>query len=239
MIDIHTHILPGIDDGSGDFNQSLLMAGEAYNAGFTDIITTSHYMTNVYETNSDARFNLISEFQSLLNKNKININIYNGAEIYFSEEFPDLIANGTIPTLAGSQYILFELPLSKNVTYIDSVIFKLKRMGYKPIIAHPERYQIVQDNFELANEWISYGALLQCNYGSMIDVYGKSARKVLLKLLKNHMVTFLGSDNHRAGAIYAAMPKIVDKLKKKIGEDYFYELSEANPRKIIENDIIE
>ena len=120
MIDIHTHILPGIDDGSRDFDQSLIMAGEAYNAGFTEIITTSHYMTNVYEADKTTRVKLLEKYQRLLDKNSIEIKLHNGAEIYFSEDFPELVKSGLIPTLADSQYVLFELPLRSKIIYIDS-----------------------------------------------------------------------------------------------------------------------
>lgn len=235
MIDIHTHILPGIDDGSKDFEQSLMMAGEAYNAGFTEIITTSHYMTNVYEADKSTRLKLIKKYQKLLEQNNIDLKLYNGAEIYFSDDFPELVKSGIIPTLANSQYVLFELPLRSKIIYIDSCIFKLKQMGYIPIIAHPERYAVVQNDINVAKEWVECGALLQSNYGSAIGFYGRYAKNVLFKLLKNDMITFLGSDNHRVGQIYANMPKIIKILKRKIGEEKLKELTEDNPKKIIEH----
>ena len=235
MIDIHTHILPGVDDGSRDFDQSLIMAGEAYNAGFTEIITTSHYMTNVYEADKPTRVKLIEKYQRLLDKNSIEIKLHNGAEIYFSEDFPELVKSGLIPTLADSQYVLFELPLRSKIIYIDSCIFKLKQMGYIPIIAHPERYAVVQNDIHLAEEWAECGALLQANFGSVVGFYGRSAKSTLFKLLKKDMITFFGSDNHRTDQIYANMPKIIKKLKRKIGEEKFNILTEENPKKIIEH----
>ena len=235
MIDIHTHILPGVDDGSRDFDQSLIMAGEAYNAGFTEIITTSHYMTNVYEADKPTRVKLIEKYQRLLDKNSIEIKLHNGAEIYFSEDFPELVKSGLIPTLADSQYVLFELPLRSKIIYIDSCIFKLKQMGYIPIIAHPERYAVVQNDIHLAEEWAECGALLQANFGSVVGFYGRSAKSTLFKLLKQDMISFFGSDNPRTDQIYANMPKIIKKLKRKIGEEKFYILTEENPKKIIEH----
>lgn len=235
MIDIHTHILPGIDDGSRDFDQSLIMAGEAYNAGFTEIITTSHYMTNVYEADKPTRVKLIKKYQKLLDDNNIDIKLHNGAEIYFSEDFPELVKSGFIPTLANSQYVLFELPLRSRILHIDSCIFRLKQMGYIPVIAHPERYAIVQNDIHLAEEWVGYGALLQSNYGSAIGFYGRTAKSTLYKLLKKNMISFFGSDNHRIDQIYASMPTIIKKLKRKIGEEKFYELTEKNPKMIIEH----
>ena len=236
MIDIHSHILPGIDDGSKNFEQSLIMAEEASNAGFSEIITTSHFMTNVYDADNNTRVNLIKNYQQLLELNDIKLKLHNGSEIYFSEDFPELVKEGYIPTLAGSQYVLFELPLQNKITYVDSCILKLKEMGYIPIIAHPERYAIVQNDIDIAKEWVKCGALLQSNYGSAIDFYGKNARKTFYKLLKNDMVSFLGTDNHRTNQIYASMPKITKVLTRKMGEGKFYELTEINPKKIIEHE---
>ena len=238
MIDIHTHILPGIDDGSKSFEQSLMMAKEAQEAGFTDIITTSHYMTNIYEANTNVRIDLIEKYRELLASNNINIKIYNGAEIYFSDDFPELINNGVIPTLADSNYVLFELPLQSKITYVDSTIFKLKHMGYIPIIAHPERYVVVQNDIKLAFDWVESGALLQLNYGSALGFYGRNAKKTFYKLLKNDLITFLGSDNHRTEQIYANIPKIIKILNRKIGMDKVKELTEINPKKIIEHQSI-
>ena len=236
MIDIHTHILPGIDDGSRDFEQSLLMAGEAYNVGFSKIITTSHYMTNVYEADRDTRIKLIKKFHELLEKNNIDIELYNGSEIYFSDDFPELIKSGVIPTLADSQYVLFELPLRSKILYIDSCIFKLKRMGYIPIIAHPERYSFVQNDMTIAKEWVKNGALLQGNYGSVLGFYGRNSKSTFFKLLKSDLISFLGSDNHRANQVYANMPKILKILNRKIGSEKLQKLIECNPKKIIEHE---
>lgn len=237
MIDIHTHILPGIDDGSANLNQSMDMAKIAYEVGFTDIITTSHYMENIYEADTKDRRYLINNLSDELNKEGINLKLYNGAEIYFTEEFPDMIARGLIPTLAGSKYVLFELPLTDKVVYLDSLLFKLKKMGLVPIIAHPERYQIVKENIDITEEWIDNGALLQCNYGSILGIYGKHAKKTLLTLLKKDRVTFLGTDAHSTH-LYANMDKILKLYKKKIGNKKLEELTEINPKKIINNEDI-
>ena len=108
-------------------------------------------------------------------------------------------------------------------------------MGYIPIIAHPERYSVVQNDIHLAEEWTECGALLQANFGSVVGFYGRSAKSTLFKLLKKDMISFFGSDNHRTDQIYANMPKIIKKLKRKIGEEKFYILTEENPKKIIEH----
>ena len=115
MIDMHTHLLPEIDDGSQSIKDTFDMIDEAYKAGFTDIITTSHYMEDEYEVNRVQRQMLIDAIQSKVDEKDISFNLYNGAEIYIMPNLVSFVDNGTIPTLAESRYVLFELPLNSNV----------------------------------------------------------------------------------------------------------------------------
>ena len=120
----------------------------------------------------------------------------------------------------------------------DDILFLLKNMGYEVIIAHPERYKFVQEDIEYAKKWVDRGCLLQANYGSIVELYGKEAKKTLKKLLKLDLISFLGTDTHKQGTIYKEIPHILKKLKKYISEEKLYELTEINPKKILENEVI-
>ena len=239
MIDIHSHILPSIDDGSKDIEETFKIINEACEAGFSDIFATSHYIEGEYEFNKTDREFIIEAIMQKVKEERIDINIHNGAEGYISNELPNLIKEGIVPTLANSKYILFELPLRAKVMYTDEVIIKLIKMNLVPIIAHPERYELIQDEPGIAIKWVEEGALLQSNYGSIIGRYGMTAKETLFKLLDSNAVHFLGTDNHRAGSIYTRMDDIKREFKKKIGRDKFKELSEINPRCILNNQNIE
>lgn len=154
-------------------------------------------------------------------------------EIYICEELEDLVKSGTVIGLAGSKYILIEFPMNAKVKYIDEILFLMQGMGYKVIVAHPERYNVVKENINYAKELIEKGCLLQCNFGSIVDIYGKQARKTIKKLLKLDLVTFLASDTHRPQTVYKMMPEIIKKLKKVISEEKIHELTTENPKKII------
>lgn len=239
MIDVHTHILPGIDDGSKDIEETFKILREACEAGFSDVFATSHYIEGEYEFNKTDREYIIEAIMEKVADEGLDITIHNGAEGYISNELPNLIREEVVPTLGESRYVLFELPLRAKVMYTNEVINKLIQMKLIPIIAHPERYELIQDEPSIAIEWVEQGALLQSNYASIIGRYGIKAKETLLKLLDANAVHFLGTDNHRSNSIYTRMEEIKKEFRRKIGRDKFYELSETNPRCILNNEEFE
>lgn len=235
MIDIHAHIIPNIDDGSKSVEETFNLINEAKEAGFTDIILTPHYITNYYETpGAEVKF-WTEALQKIANEKNLKINLHPGMEIYISEELNDLAKDGTVITLANSNYILIEFPMNTTMRNADEILFIMRNMGYKIIIAHPERYKCIQENIEYAMQLVEEGCMLQSNYGSIVDIYGKEAKKTLKKLLKMDLVSFFGTDTHKEGTIYQIMPQILKKLRKTISEEKLYEITTENPRKILEN----
>ena len=230
MIDLHSHILPNIDDGSKNIEESINLIKEAKEAGFTDIISTSHYLESYYEADEKQRKNLVNELLR-----NCNINIYVGSEIYISENIIDLIKNKKASTINNSRYVLFELPMNNNVLYLKEVIFRLIENDFIPIIAHPERYSFVQKNPNMLIELIQMGVLFQGNYASILGYYGKKPQKTIKILLRNNLIHFLGSDVHRQNTIYKMMPNILNKLEKLIGKEELYKLTTYNPKMVLEN----
>lgn len=239
MIDVHSHILPSVDDGAKDIAETFKILEEACDAGFSDIFATSHYIEGEYEFNKTDREFIIEALMQKIAEEGLDIKLHIGAEGYISNDLPKLIEAGEVPTMGNSKYVLFELPLRAKVMYTSEVINKLINMKLIPIIAHPERYEVVQDDPNLAIEWVEDGALLQSNFASIIGRYGTKAKETLYKLLDANAVHFLGTDNHRAGSIYTRMDDIKREFRKRIGKDKFYELTELNPRCILNNDEID
>lgn len=236
MIDVHSHMIPNVDDGSHSVEETFKMIEEAKQAGFTDIILTSHFLLNHYETNANELVFWKEKIQEIMNARNYGVNLHSGMEIYISNQIQDLIKEKRLLTLANSRYMLIELPLSSTVKYLDYVIYTLQSLSIQPIIAHPERYKYVQENPDLVEEYIDKGALIQCNYGSIEELYGKAAKKTLKILLKKNNVHFLGSDCHREESIYLVIPQAIRKIKKIIGEDEFYKISTINPKKILDDE---
>lgn len=239
MVDFHSHILPEIDDGSRSIEETIDMLEEAQKAGFSSIISTSHYIDGSYDCDKITREKLINEIQGILINKGINLKIYNGAEAYISRDLSLLVKDGKVPTMNNSKYLLFELPMNTKVLFLEDVIFSLLSNKIVPIIAHPERYSFVQDDPNSLIDLINKGVLFQMNYGSILGYYGKDVKKTALKLLKANMIHFLGSDAHRHHSIYTNILENKSDIIKIVGEEKFKELSEKNPTHVINNEDIE
>lgn len=234
MIDIHTHIIPQIDDGSKSIEESINMMKQAENAGFTDIISTSHYIEEGYNVEEDKRKQYMNKLNKLAKIENIDVKLYLGSEIYVTPNMMKMIKEHKASTLAGSKYVLFELPMNNNILYLDEIIFELKSENLIPVIAHPERYKIVQENPNIISEWIERGALIQSNFASIIGYYGKNAKNTMKKMIKANMIHFLGSDAHNSDK-YLQIPQCMIKLEKIIGKQKLDLLTNINPKHIIDN----
>lgn len=196
MKDLHSHILYGIDDGAKTLEDSINMLKEASNHGVTDIVLTSHYIKESrFAANQEKRKKIFNELKEKIQEQNIDINIYLGNEVYIDEGIPELLTE-EVSTINDTNYMLIEFPLNYEYSMLDEVIFELKSNGIIPIIAHPERYICYYDNLDFFKELIKEGCILQGNIASLEKKYGKHARKMLIKLLKNDMIKLLGSDSH-------------------------------------------
>ncbi|MBB1548608.1 MAG: hypothetical protein HG450_001180 [Clostridiales bacterium] len=167
MIDIHAHILPSIDDGARNASETFDMIREAEKNGITEIIATSHYVKDKYDLNKENRKIIIDLINQKLEEKQINVKIHVGAEILIYPEMVEDIIKGEVPTLGESRYVLFELPFVGKVIYLDNIIEELLKNGYRPILAHPERYEIVKENPGIIDKWIEKGVYLQGNISSI------------------------------------------------------------------------
>lgn len=233
MIDTHSHILPGIDDGAKTFSDSIDIIRELSEQGVTDIIATPHYVceTQYISPRSENR-KLLKEVKKRVLAAAINVNLYLGNEIYIDSKIPELLKQKVVTPLASSKYLLVEMPLDEEYpSYLD-YFEELIANGYKAVLAHPERYQIIQKNYDLIHVLHDAGVLFQCNAGSFVGKYGRSAKKIVKKLAKDKLIFMLGSDTHRSGG----RPYILlagKKLKRYFTDQELKQILETNPRKII------
>jgi len=236
-VDIHSHILYGIDDGSKSINESIEIIKQHKEMGFKDIVVTPHYIENSeYITNNKEKNNILETLKKELKKQNIDINLYLGNEVFVNNNLEQLLKNNEISSINNSKYLLIELPMHNKIKNITDIIYELRIKGIIPIIAHPERYEFVQKKPESVQELIEEGAILQSNYGSIVGVYGEHAKKTLKKLLKKDMISILATDIHFPNnKIYLNMNTIRKKITKIIGEEKSKELMITNPKKVIEN----
>ena len=239
MIDIHTHILPNIDDGSRSIEETFNLIKEAQNAGFDAIVLTSHYMEGYYETDQKEREVWIKAICQNLDAKNINIDLYSGNEIYMTENIIKLLEEGKASTINDTSYVLFEMPLNAEPLNLYDIIYRMQQNKIVPILAHPERYSFIQKEPELVYDLIQRGVLMQANYGSIIGQYGKNAQMIIRKFLESNMIHFLGTDVHRQNTIYPKIPQILTELKKIVGEQKLVELTTINPKLVLNNKKIE
>lgn len=236
MIDFHTHILPGIDDGSRNIEETLELLKEAEKNGFDKIVLTPHYLEDTYEVNEENRSVLLKKVEEYIKESKVKMYLAN--EIYVTHNMLDLLKEKQASTINGTRYLLFELPMTRNISNLNSIIYGLLENKYIPIIAHPERYKFVQEDPNMLIDLINLGVLFQANFGSLIGIYGNDARKTIKQLLKANMVHFMGSDVHRAKTIYPQMNKIMKELSKIISDEKIEEITKKNPELVLQGEEI-
>ena len=239
MIDFHTHILPNIDDGSKSVEETFNLIKEAEKVGFDSIISTSHYIENYYESPVGERQQWVNALTEALHKENINVKLYLGNEVYFSENIIKLLNENKIAKINNSKYMLFEFAMNVKPINVYDVIYEMIQNKITPILAHPERYKFVQQDPSFIYELIETGVLMQSNYASIIGWYGEKAQILAKKFLESNMISFLGSDVHKPNTIYPKMPEILEKLEETIGKDKLYELTTLNPKKVLQNEEIE
>lgn len=229
MIDVHSHILYGIDDGSKSIEESIDIINGLKSQGFTDLILTPHYVAETIYTSEKNKNKKILE---KIKKEVKDINIYLGNEIYVDRFISDLLKTGKISSLAGSKYLLIELPMSGEFDGFEDIFDSLRHEGYKVILAHPERYSATHHDFSILERLQDSGVLFQCNYGSFIGQYGKNSKKTVEYLARNKMIFTLGTDIHHPRD-YSEIAKSLKRLQKFYSKDEIENLTCKNPHKIL------
>jgi protein-tyrosine phosphatase len=240
MIDIHCHLMPGVDDGSRDLDESLAMFENAYTSGVTSVVLTPHYIKDTkYNYKNSAKQGSVEILREALRRTDVNIEVYYGNEAYLDDELPELIEKGEVSTLANSRYLLVELPVNAENKNAGNILFRLKSNGITPIIAHPERYIYIQQHPEKVKDFLKIGCLLQGNYMSLFGKYGKKAKKTLKILLKEGYISFLCSDIHHKTNEYL-LPEAEKKVQKILKNDSeVQKLFIENAEAVIKNEVIE
>jgi tyrosine-protein phosphatase YwqE len=192
--DLHSHLLPGIDDGVKSFDESLELLKQLEKIGFSKLILTPHIMQHRFPNRKKNIIEVFTKLQSEVNKSGLKLSLDIAAEYYYDEYFLESIENKELITF-GDNYVLFELSYTVKPLMLEQSVEKLLRGGYKPILAHPERYAYYRtlDDYRRVKEM---GLLFQVNAISMGNFYGKSIKKSVEMLINAGMADFIGSDIH-------------------------------------------
>lgn len=235
MIDLHTHILPGLDDGSQVIEDSLEMCALALEGGVDTIMATPHSnqlgrFENFYSEELEQQF---SQLQQAVLEEEIPVKLYLGMEIFASDDLEEKIRDGALISLNRSRYYLVEFAFDENPRQIGDDLEQIFAAGGIPLIAHPERYYCVQDHPALVYHWLQMGCFTQVNKGSPLGRFGRHAARTALFLLQNQLATCVASDAHSPYARTTFMGDIQDYLFDQFGEAEMLRLTEQNPYRII------
>jgi protein-tyrosine phosphatase len=194
-VDMHSHLLPGIDDGVKDFEESLEIIRTLHQMGYRKLITTPHIMSDFYRNTPETIRSLAEELRSQLKKNEIDMQIECAAEYYLDDHFEEELKKKNLMYF-GDKYVLVEMSYLNPTSNFFEVVFNLKMAGYQPVLAHPERYVFLYGDYEKYKDMFARDMLFALNLASLAGYYSKEAKKVAEWLIKEKMVHFVGTDVH-------------------------------------------
>ncbi len=234
MIDIHSHIIPKIDDGAENLEISLKLLQIAKDNGTEGIVATPHYYKGFYDFEYKKINMEVEKLRKLASDNLIDIDIYCGQEICFFEGMLKELEQEKIGTINNTKYMLIEFPLDEFSRNIFDEIYELQIKGIQPIIAHPERYKTFKNNPEKINKFICEGYLFQLNLGSLLGQFSKETRKTAELFLRNNIYSFIGSDAHNLRTRASSFEKINESIDLEYINNY-----KNNGIKMLNNEEVE
>ncbi len=237
MIDIHTHILPAIDDGPTTMTESLEMCRIAVNDGIKKMIATPHVQNGMYDLDANKVLEKIQMLNQLLKQEGLDLVIFPGAEVHLSDRLLDaeILKESSILTLnGGKKYILLEFPFQWVPSGTEHVIFKLRSMGFTPILPHLERNFKIQRDPYMVRHFAEMGAILQVTAQSITGDFDAAPMKCALWMLKNNLVHVIASDAHSPAGRPPILTKALKVVSDKVGEEAAKKMVLDHPGMILE-----
>lgn len=237
MVDLHCHILPGIDDGAEDLDAACEMAAIAAAVGIDTIVATPHCNTRNELKNyrSQSLTDRFRKVQAALDHYRIPIRILPGAEVLVRGDMAQLLRDNCFQTIAGSRYLLTEFYFDEPPEFMDHELARIASAGLIPVVAHPERYFAVNDDPEIVRRWHSRGYVIQINKGSLLGRLTEESYDCAYYFLTEHLADLVASDAHHYTSRTPDLGELCVRLEEQYSEDYIRLLTEQNPRRIIQD----
>lgn len=215
FIDIHSHLLPGIDDGSKNMENSIELIEKLSKHGIKRFITTPHTMAEVYPNNPEIILGKRDELREELKQKGIEVELHAASEYLLDHDFLNKLEKGEVLSFGKENYVLVEMSFFNAPNNLRELLFQIQLKGYKPILAHPERYNFYQGDMKEFQKLKDLGCAFQLNLLSLTPHYGKHVQKTSYKLLNAGMYNFVGTDTHHTGHT-ALLGSIANKKNKKL-----------------------
>lgn len=224
-VDMHSHFIPGIDDGAKTIEDALALIQGIQDLGFSKIITTPHIYNEYYPNTKEIIGEGLAILKSALTEAQINMPIEASAEYFMDDHFEGLISSNDIRPLKD-KYVLVEMSFYGAPPKLEEYIFKIQLKGYIPILAHPERYLFFHNDYEHLKEIKASGVLLQLNAASVLGYYGKPVKLMAQKLIKDKLIDLIGTDMHHLGHLEYLKTNIKNKEFQQILSNYAFQNAE-------------
>jgi len=237
MIDLHCHILPGLDDGAENLEEAVEMAGIAERDGIEKIVATPHFFRNNF-VHEDLGIieERCRELSSALEAKNIKVEILSVAEVLISHNLIDEIRkNRSYLVLNQSSYMFVEFPSEHVFSGVKELFFELMSEGIMPIIAHPERNSVFARNPSFLYELVQMGVLTQANSGSFSGIYGSKAEEAVFRFLELNLIHFIGSDGHNRRSLVPRLSEAVKRAEIVLGKKEAKALVKDNPKAVLED----
>ena len=239
FVDIHCHILPGVDDGSQSPEETKAMLEKAWDEGIQIMVATPHYHKQRGKNDIDLIKKQLLLTRKLAKEVHPKMQICLGMEIYYGEDVPELLKTGKAVSIRKSRYILVEFSPGDDFQYILNAVRKLQMSGHTVIIAHIVRYNCLREDISNVEYLREMGAYLQVNAGSITGSYGRSVKKFLREVLKAHLVQLVGTDAHGPEKRSPKMQEAYKEVVKRCGEEYADQIFGQNAKKVLRNEEID
>lgn len=236
MIDIHSHLLPGIDDGSESMSISLQMAREAVSDGITHALMTPHHMNGRYINHATDVIHQTENFQEILDKSKIPLTVFPSQEVRINGNLLTALDSGDIlSTDDQGMYILIELPSNDVPSFTTDILFQIQQRGVTPVIVHPERNTRLMEKPDLLYDMVSRGAYTQVTASSYVGKFGKAVTKFSEDIIANGLAHIIASDAHhipgRKYEMRAAFSKLTDQYGRSMAKEF-----DTNAKSLVNGD---
>lgn len=238
MIDMHCHILPGVDDGASDLDEALEMARIAESEGITKIVCTPHFHPDFEYTMGEVLLEEVDNLNKELRNKNVDVEVYIGNELYYSNEVIENLDKLNFHSLNKSKYILIEFAPMNLPKNLADVVYEIKLKGYTPVLAHVERYNSVIENPNVIYDCIKEGAIIQVNASSILGKHGKEIKKTTEILLDNNMVHIVASDAHGSERRRPQLKEAYEYIKSNYSKEKANDLFKNNQSLIITNEDI-
>ncbi|MBR5408159.1 MAG: protein tyrosine phosphatase [Lachnospiraceae bacterium] len=234
-LDMHCHILPGVDDGSKDIQTSMQMLEHAYNEGIRAMILTPHYHGGYVETDRAVIDETFAELEAHSKQYFPDLKLFIGNEIYYYPSVPEWIDEGRVHTLADSNYVLLEFSIRAEKRELMEAVQNLCNNGYYPVLAHVERYDCLVKEPSYVEDLIDSGAYIQVNSATITGEGGIKIKHFWKKLLKEEWIHFIGTDAHSMRSRKPYMAECAEYICRKCSKEYAAQILFANAVNIINN----